>query len=236
MMDIDDETLMALADGEITGDEAARLNDLISEDQDLAARYALFSQSAHWVKEASLANPDAAVSPDLEARIREMAASAPPQADNVVPLRPLKRQWGPMAIAASLALAVGLSAGLFLSSGAPTSQGPALTAEMRDRLDTLPSGAQAEFADGERLTIVASFTDGARAFCREYEIATPGSPDYVSVACRENDTWQLRFAVATSGDTGGYSPAASLETLDAFYAAAGASQPLAVEEEQQFLK
>ena len=236
MMDIDDETLMALADGEITGDEAARLNDLISEDQDLAARYALFSQSAHWVKEASLANPDAAVSPDLEARIREMAASAPPQADNVVPLRPLKRQWGPMAIAASLALAVGLSAGLFLSSGAPTSQGPALTAEMRDRLDTLPSGAQAEFAGGGRLTIVASFTDGAGAFCREYDTQGAGAAGYVSVACREGDAWDLRFAIATSGGTGGYTPAASLEALDAFYAATGASQPLAAEEEQRFLE
>jgi len=235
-MDIDDETLMALADGEITGYEAARLNALIAEDQDLAARYALFSQTAHRVREAALTNPEAALSPDLEARIREMAASGPPQADNVVSLRPSIRNWGPMAIAASLALAVGLSAGLSLSPGAPTSRGPALTAEMRDRLDTLPSGAQAKFADGGRLTIVASFTDGASAFCREYEIAPLGSLHYVSVACRENDTWELRFAVATSGDTGGYAPAASLETLDAFYAAAGASQPLAVEEERQFLK
>ena len=74
-MDIDDETLMALADGEITGDAAARLHARIAADPDLAARYALFAQSAHWVKEAALADPEASVSSDLEARVRQMAGA-----------------------------------------------------------------------------------------------------------------------------------------------------------------
>ena len=141
-----------------------------------------------------------------------------------------------MALAASLALAVGLSTGLVLAPDAPVPDGPALTADLRDRLGRLPSGAQADLADGRRVTVVASFTDGAGAFCREYEIQGAGAAGYVSVACREGEAWDLRFAMATSGGTDGYAPAASLEALDAFYAATEASQPLAAEEEQRFLE
>ena len=178
-MDIDDETLMALADGEITGDAAARLHARIAADPDLAARYALFAQSAHWVKEAALADPEARVSSDLSARVRQMAGTDAPEAesksDKVVPLRRRMPRWQPVALAASLALAVGLSTGLVLAPDAPAPDGPALTADLRDRLGTLPSGAQADLADGRRVTVVASFTDGAGAFCREYEIQ--GVPD-----------------------------------------------------------
>ncbi len=49
-MDIDDETLMALADGEISGPEATRLKARVTEDPDLAARYALFAQTAQQVR------------------------------------------------------------------------------------------------------------------------------------------------------------------------------------------
>ena len=241
MMDIDDETLMALADGEIGGDAAARLHAQIAADPDLAARYALFAQSAHWVKEAALADPEARVSPDLSARARQMAATAAPQAepaatcDKVVPLRRRRQRWQPVAIAAGLALAVGLSAGLVLAPDARAPDGPALTADLRDRLGTLPSGAQVELSDGRRLTLVASFTDAAGAFCREYETQGPGAAGYVSVACRQGSAWDLRFAMVTSGEDEGYAPAAALEALDAYYAATGASQPLAPEEEQRLL-
>jgi len=238
-MDIDDETLMALADGEISGNAAARLHARIAADPDLAARYALFAQSAHWVKEAALVDPEARVSSDLEARVRQMAGAnaAEVEADNdhVVPLRRKMPHWQQMAVAASLALAVGLSTGLALAPDARAPDGPVLTADLRDRLSTLPSGAQADLADGRQVTVVASFTDDAGAFCREYETKGPGAAGYVSVACREDDGWDLRFAMATFGGTGGYTPAASLEALDAFYAATRASQPLAPEEEQRFL-
>jgi anti-sigma factor RsiW len=235
-MAIDDETLMALADGEITGQEAARLTALIEADAELAARYALFTQTAERARQAARADPEAAVSPDLERRIREMAASAPPEPQNVVPLRRPARRWQPMALAASLALAVGLGAGWLIAPGAPAPEGPVLTADLRDRLGTLPSGAEAGLAGGGRLTMVASFTDGTGAFCREYELVTAGGAGYVSVACRTEGAWDLRFAMARPTEAEGYAPASALETLDAFYAASGASQPLDEAEERAFLE
>jgi hypothetical protein len=235
-MDIDDETLMALADGEITGDAAARLHARIAADPDLAARYAVFTQSAQWVNDAARGDPDAAISSDLGARVREMAATAAPESDKVVPLRRPTSRWQAMAMAASLALVVGLSAGLFLAPDAPETAGPGLSADVQARLGTLPSGAQAELPGGRRVSVIASFIDGTGAFCREYETQGPGAAGYVSVACRADDTWDLRFAMATSAQGDGYAPAASLEALDAFYTATDASAPLDPDEEQRFLK
>ncbi|KNX42775.1 hypothetical protein ROTO_06240 [Roseovarius tolerans] len=235
-MDIDDDTLMALADGEIDGDEAARLHAQIASDPALADRYALFTQSADWVKAAALANPEAAVSPDLEARIREMAATTSPEAGNVVPLHRPAPRWQPMAMAASLALAIGLSAGLLLAPGAQETGATLLSSAVQERLGTLPSGAEDRLPDGRRMSVVASFTDSAGAFCREYETDAEGGTGHVGVACRNGAEWSLRIAIATHSAGDGYAPASSLETLDAFYAASGASQPLSAEAERERLE
>lgn len=53
----------------------------------LVARSALYAQTADWVQKAARTDPRAAVSPDMEACIREMIATSPPEAENVVPLR-----------------------------------------------------------------------------------------------------------------------------------------------------
>jgi len=235
-MDIDDDTLMALADGEIDGDEAARLHAQIAADPALTGRFALFTQSADWVKAASLANPEATVSPNLEARIREMAATTPPEAENVVPLHRPTPRWKPVAMAASLALAIGLSAGLLLAPGAPETGAPLLSSAVQERLGTLPSGAEDRLPDGRRISVVASFTDSAGAFCREYETTAKGGDSHVGVACRNGDDWSLRFAIASVWGNDGYAPASSLEALDAFYAAIGASQPLSADAEFEHLK
>lgn len=234
-MDLDDETLMALADGEIDDEEAARLHARIGADPALSERYALFARTSTLARDAALADPEAVVPPDLAARIRGMA-STPDKGQNVVPLRRPASRWPALALAASLALAVGLAAGLFLAPDAPGAAGPALTADLQERLGTLPSGAEAELPDGRRMTVVASFTDGSGAFCREYETAEPGLPGYVTVACRGDEGWSLRFAVARASDGTGYAPASSLEALDAFYAATDASQPLSAEAESAYLK
>ena len=234
-MDIDDETLMALVDGEITGDKSARLQTRIAADPELARRYALFTETAERVKAAAIADPDAKVSPALTARIRDLGRSTSHKPGNVVSLRRAASRWQPVALAASLALAVGFSAGLLFSPGPPGMDGPALTADLQDRLNTLPSGDNETLSDGRTLSVVASFTDGGGAFCREYEIESRGGSGYVSVACRVDAEWSLRFATAKPEQAGDYAPAASLEALDAFYTSTGASQPLSPEEERRFL-
>lgn len=240
-MDITDETLMALADGEIADEAAHELKARIAADPVLGARYALYTRTARLAHEAALGDPDATVSAELTERIRAMAATAlPPTApDNVIPLRPAAAAtggWRPMAIAASLALAVGLSAGLFLSPGAQDPEALAFTDALQDRLARLPSGSEVTLDDGRRLEVVASFTDGSGAFCREYEIGAAQTGRFVGVACQQEDGWALRFAVAGPADTGGFVPASSLEVLDTWYGMSEASGPLSIEEESAFLK
>jgi hypothetical protein len=242
-MQMDDDRLMALADGEITGPEAEALHARIAADVDLAERYALFVETAELARQAMQDVPEATVSDALVARIRAMGeASAPPEASNVVPLRTTPAaptRWQPMALAASLALAVGLGAGLMLSGGAEAPLGAPFSTAMTEQLDSLPSGTVAQLTDGTALTVVASFTDAAGQFCREYEAATPAVGGYVAVACRADGDWQLQFAMAQAGDAGaeaGYTPASALEALDAFFTATGAGQPMTPDEERAFLK
>jgi len=238
-MNIDDETLMALADGEIDDDKARRLHALISVDPELSARFTLFTQSSQWVKKAALADAGAAVAPEFIDHIRELAATTAPEAENVVPMSHTGTRWQPMAMAASLALVVGLSVGLVLARNSPDTPEtgiPVVTADLQDQLGTLPSGTQSVLPDGRQVSMVSSFTDGAGAFCREYETAALNGTSYVNVACRDGSDWTLRLSVATAAVATGYAPASSLETLDAFYTATSASQPLSAEAERDFLE
>ena len=57
----------------------------------------------------------------------------------------------------------------------------------------------------------------------------------VSVACRSEEQWQVRFTVAAAGADDGYAPASSLEALDAYLSAIGAGEPLSVDNEQTVL-
>lgn len=243
MMQTDDETLMALADGEITGPQADRLHVQIAQDAALAARFAMFARTASLARQAALENPGSGVPDELVARIRSMgeAAAKPlperPQPSNVVPLRRFSAPpWRPMAVAASLALAVGLGTGSFLSRTASLPEGPALSAGIIGSLDRVPSGEAVLLEDGRSLTVIASFMDGSGAFCREYEAATPDQGGYVAIACRKDEDWTVRFAMALAGQAEGYAPASSLEVLDAALAAMGAQEPMQAEEEQGHLR
>lgn len=243
MMQTDDETLMALVDGEITGPQADRLHAQIAEDAALAARFAMFARTATLVRQAALEAPGSDVPDEIVARIRSMGLASPepepdrPDAPNIVSLRRRSiSQWRPMALAASLALAVGLGTGLFLSRTSPGPDGPMLSAAMIAPLDSVPSGEVVKLEDGRSMTVIASFTDASGAFCREYEAVTLEQGGYVAVACREDEDWNLRFAVALAGHSVGYTPASSLEVLDAALAAMGAQEPMQTEEELDHLR
>lgn len=242
-MQTNDETLMALADGEISGPQADRLYAQIAEDPALAARFAIFARTADLVRQAAREHPGSAVPDDLVARIRSLgeAITKPepekPEASRVVPFRRSSSpQWQPMALAASLALAVGLGTGLFLSKPASSPEGQVLSAAIIAPLDSVPSGEVVALEEGRSVTIISSFADASGAFCREYETVTSDRGGYVAVACRDDEDWTLRFAMAIAGPSEGYAPASSLEALDVALDAMGAQEPMALEEERDHLR
>ncbi|MDH2325832.1 hypothetical protein QCN27_03015 [Cereibacter sp. SYSU M97828] len=207
-MDITDETLMAFADGELAEPEASELAQRIAADPDLAARVAMFRQTRDmFAKMPADPVPDA-----LADRIRAMAE--PPALSNVVPMRRRVPLWQ-LPAAAAVALAVGLGAGLSLVPSGGTDLAV---------LDSLPSG---EARDG--VTAVATFRIASGDLCREFEAG-----GMISVACRTDDGWQTRLAVATGGE--GYAPVSGVEALDAWLAGVEAGDPLDPEAEASVLR
>ena len=224
-MQIDDETLMALADGELDRAEAARISEAIADDPEAQARLRRFAETRARLKVLAAEGPARQADDALIARIRAAgvapqapAALAPPPAANAN-----RAPWAALAAALTAAV-VGL--GWWQMGDAPDGLPRAEVAA----LDSLRSGQATVLEDGRDLTVIASYrmTDGA--FCREYEI-TQATMLTVSVACRDGDVWHRRFASDLTA-TPGYVPAAGdIAALDDWLVRSGAGDPLTPEDE-----
>ena len=224
-MQIDDETLMALADGELDRAEAARISEAIADDPEAQARLRRFAETRARLKALSTEGPARQADDALIARIRAAgvapqapAALAPPPAANAN-----RAPWAALAAALTAAV-VGL--GWWQMGDAPDGLPRAEVAA----LDSLRSGQATVLEDGRDLTVIASYRTAEGAFCREYETARDASLT-VTVACREGGDWQRQFAsdmVATDG----YVPASGdIAALDDWLAETGAGDPLTPEDE-----
>lgn len=146
---------------------------------------------------------------------------APDTAQRVVPLhRPPRRAWQPMALAASLALAVGLGAGMALMQGDVAGDGTRLALGPQDSSDPLATVLETA-ASGEATAAIRpllTFRDAAGRPCREFETVTGGGlSSGTGIACRsEAGIWSVRILVATSAPGGD-------DTPDGFRPAAGAA-------------
>ncbi|MEO5325685.1 anti-sigma factor [Mesorhizobium sp. CC13] len=244
----DDETLMAFADGELDAETSARVEAAMETDDELVMRVASFIESRAQAAAALKPLIDEAVPEALtravEKMIEEKRASetAPARKDNVVAFgpaaRPVRSSWI-LPLAASLAAAVfGLGGYLAGQANAPQ---PSLAfaaiadPEMLRVLDAAPSGSQSTVAAGA-VKLVSSFRDGSGALCREFELAEAAGGTTVTVACRAQQSWSVRLAVAAAASGGAdYAPAGAAETVDAFLATIGAGAPLSEADEKAAL-
>lgn len=250
-MQIDDETLMALADGELAPARAEELRLLINADPDLQARLHRFQETRRLL---GALRQDAAPTEDpLAAMIRAAARPASQGAAQTVgqtaaqtahaanvhlgaanrvappPANLNRRPW--LAAAAS-AVIVALGLGWWEWAGSPGPDG--LSAPELAALDSLPSGQVEDIAGGS-LAMIASFRASDGGLCREYE-TSQGDSQRVVLACRKGDAWAQRFA-ATSQDGGqNYRPASGDGSIDAAITAIGASAPLTPEDEAAALR
>lgn len=219
-MQISDETLMALADGELEPQAAQALREAMAGDPELAARYRRFEgsrQALAGLARASL--PPAAANDPMAAMIRaRMAQAAPqpaaPQAANLN-RRPL------LAAAASLAIAA-IGLGWW---GWSTRIPEGLPASELAALDSLPSGESRQMDNGAALTMIASFEAAEGAFCREYETAQD-TRIRVVLACREGGEWRARFAQGSDAGPEGYQTASDEGSIEAALERIGAGAPL----------
>ena len=244
-MAINDERLMAYADGMLPPDEAAEVERAMAKDEDLAAKVAVFADSRAMVKRAL--GPAAPVPDKLAATIRAMAEAdaakrqAPAGSAQVIDLASRRRTvpFWQLPLAASVALAVGVFGGWL---GKPESGAGGLAVAMVDEpalieaLAGVKSGESREIGEGVGFTAIASFRGGTGELCREFEQDQTGGDTVVAVACRGDEAWSVRFAVAAAAnDDTGYAPASSLDTLDAWLSAIEAGAPLSEDEEAEAL-
>lgn len=193
-MPLDDETLMAYADGELSPLEAKRVERAMAEDPKLARRVARFTTTRRALKSAYddvLAQPV----PDHLLKLLEAIPDdhiARPVTEIVNARKPhLPVRIGPPAWAAIAAsLVVGVLAGRFTApaDGLFSQDGAHAGANLSRVLETqLASDTQSAAA---RIGLTFRAEDGA--ICRTFALESVSG-----LACRDDDAWALRMAVAS---------------------------------------
>lgn len=237
MADLSDETLMAYADGVL--DPALRevVEAALRDHPERRAKVEKFRQTLAPIRRAFEEGPLPEQSADLVGKLRrvQLRPVAPPSTPTPrAGWRAGARMPGygwpfaprpPMAIAASVALLIGMGLGWFLQpkgmplraervialgDGGLTAQGP-----LRHVLETSKSGTTIEtVSNGQTWRIKPSFTfralDGP--FCRRYEMANDGGGRFAGYACRASDgQWFVQAHVkseTSTFDSRGFVPSA----------------------------
>lgn len=217
-MSIDDATLMAFADGELSEARTAEVAAAVAADPALAARVERF----RTVK-ARLAGSLDGLAPraDLLARAKQAQAARP----NPV------RIWGP-ALAASLAgLVVGAAAVMSLRPAGDLGPDMAAQGGLVAVLERTPSGTAAGGVE-PLYSVVAADGRACRAF------RTIGGRGYEGVACREGDGWRVLALAEAPRRLPGYSQASGDEAVAVGAALDGvqAGEPLSAAAEAALIR
>lgn len=190
-MSVTDETLLLFVDGLLPEAEAEAVAAAIETDPDLAERAALLADGRDAARRAfadTLAEP-------VPAGL--IAAAMGPVAEN--DNRPGWRRTG-------IGMLAGLAAGFALAFALPRGEGdgmltPRIVAALEARGGTVGGG----------VTVVGTHLTEAGTVCRAFAVAERAG-GMAGLACREEEGWRLRAAVARAGG-GGYQPASGVDPL-----------------------
>lgn len=241
---IDDETLMAYADGELDADAAAMIETAAREDAGIAARLAVFTGTRDALASAAALRKQEPVPGALAERAQSIIAEAKRREDEsrVVPFPVSGKRdfFRPAAIAAGFA-ALGLIGGYLIANPGQDASSSDLrfaildTPAITEALGRIPTGERLAVGTDE-ISLIATFRNAEDELCREFEVDSADAMTVVSVACWSGDRWEPTFAVVAAGtDDTSYAPASSFETLDAYLTAIGAEAPMSPDEERAAL-
>jgi hypothetical protein len=250
---LNDEILMAYADGELDPSVAAAVERSVAEDSTVAVRITGFIRSRRLARaalEATLESPPGPVPPALRAAL-EKAPSPRPRpkgggrgAAGRLSLgravRWLPRQrLAPALLAAGVAAIAGvagyLSAPERADSGAAGMLALVDNARTGEVLSRLPTG-DAETIGKVRVHAVGTYRLQDGSVCRDLAMARNGEAGEV-VACRGGNSgaWTVRVAIVDPAKPDSYAPAGGKDLIDAFLERAGAGSPITGEAERALL-
>ena len=234
-----EEQIAALVDGSLEDEtEAEALRRIVARDPEAKAHADRLRRSNDLLREAF--DPGE----EMPAAIQAALHGEPGKVETLRrPARPASRTWLPTAIAACLALAVGIGLGGLLQE--PGARAIAVLGDappdgpLHAALERLPSGSRSEAGVRPML----SFYDGRDRPCREFEV-TGELPEELEfgIACRgDSGTWHVEIVVtAPVVEPGpeGYVPASSAggSALDSMLDALGAGPALPPDEEAALLQ
>lgn len=203
-MAIDEEKLMAFADGELTGQEAEAVAAAIAADPALAEKLAQHRQLRAMLTgafdpildEPLPAGLTALTKPDARNDVIDFAAAKERSAAR---RQTLVQRWGSIAAA----LVVGIFAGHLISrdNGLLSEHNGALTArtELAVALDDqLASDDPA--VRGSPIRIGLTFRNSENQYCRTFSAARADS--FSGIACRQKGKWEMRMAAVASPEQG----------------------------------
>jgi anti-sigma factor RsiW len=244
--DVNDETLMAYADNMLDPAGRAHVEKLVLSNPVLAAKVRTFQQTYNLAHAALTPLVDVPVPEPLLAALRNRISDhEAPSAKNLSLATILQNRlprwgWGlAMAAAASIAGVVGAVIGYQQAiQGADQTRlavGAAPSAPIVSALNVLKSGEETSIGN-DKLKLVSTFRISGSSLCREFEYM--GQPDgtVVVVACRQGETWNVRFATVFMPVEGGYAPASSLEAVEAYMSSIGAGPAMDPADEDTALK
>ncbi|MGE0741130.1 MAG: anti-sigma factor [Hyphomonadaceae bacterium] len=211
---VNDETLCAYIDGELDGEERARVDRLVLVNPGVALRLKQL-RKADAVLRAAFCDDDAAIVED----------EAPPARRD---FGAFTRRFAPLAAASLVGVLVGMFAPTPLQDTAPT----AVSAAISRVLDDIPSGQSATVGEGILIPAQTMLTETGVA-CRQYR--WEASADAVDgIACRENGGWRLQAQIATlQADNSVNYQAAAADSADPLGAALDALGAVAVLDESE---
>ncbi len=242
----DDRLIGAWLDGELEGDEADRFAARLANEPGLAQRLEAMRAGDEAVRRVFRALDTTPMPKAVLAQLDKPRRSS----DNVVPFeaRGMRRFLQvPVALAAGIALAVGLIVGRGLT---PASESiPGAGQMYADAIDAgsplyrlLDSGVS-----GEAVTVgtdatgepVLSFEDKRGDYCRQWRIATP-EESIQGVACRRDSRWRMATVAygapgAPGGDYGQAGSAVPASVAAAVDGLMGAAGPLDTDQEKQLI-
>lgn len=210
---IDDTTLSAFLDNELSDEDAEFVRKELEHDEVLAARLAALTMVDLRVREYI----DEQCQQPLPSSVNALLDTADASSTNVIPMKLWQRAGRQLqqhvALAASITLVVGFTLGQWLN--APNSDG--LQQQIAAILESQPSGNDYEIADGYTLTPQLTFKDTAGDFCRHYQLTIEKALQTTSaIQCRRNGDWQTvaEFSVRSSGQQQLYQTASGARALD----------------------
>jgi hypothetical protein len=228
-MTIDDEMLMAYADGELQPEEAAAVERALAGDPGL--RSALEAQRRLKVKLGEAYAP--VMEEALPSRLTSMLEPQGEVVDFAAAREKKARRFAwPQLTAMAASLAVGVVAGQLVlgPGGGPVTmeEGRMLArGELAEMLQTRLASAQ---TPGSDTRIGISFEDGRGRLCRTFE-----SPALGGIACREQSGWEVVMTAAGASGATQYRQAGSAMVMEQAQAMM-ADAPLDAEAERQALQ